>query len=51
MGLETIAISKAKWLRRHCNEDDDNADFVYFVRLPYCSRNALKERGGREGLV
>ncbi len=42
MGLETIAISKAKWLRRHCNEDDDNADFVYFVSPSDRRRDGMK---------
>lgn len=36
MELETIAISKAKWLRRYFNEDDDNVDFDHFITL--CNR-------------
>jgi hypothetical protein len=53
MGLETIAISKAKWLRRDYNEDDDNADFVYYVSRGDHRRDGMKPgvygvgKGGR----
>ena len=42
MGLETIAISKAKWLRRWCNEDDDSADSVYYVGTTDFRRDGMK---------